>query len=29
MIFAGLKKKKQRDNLIAYLATLAADGSSK
>ena len=26
MIFAGLKKEKQRKNLIAYLATFGADG---
>lgn len=26
MIFAGLKKEKQRKNLIAYLATFDADG---
>ncbi|MGH1418159.1 MAG: c-type cytochrome [Hyphomicrobiaceae bacterium] len=27
MIFAGLKKQKDRDNLIAYLSTFAADGT--
>lgn len=27
MIFAGLKKEKDRNNLIAYLSTFAADGS--
>lgn len=29
MIFAGLRKKADRDNLIAYLATFAADGTTK
>ncbi len=29
MIFAGLKKEKDRVNLIAYLSSFAADGSEK
>ncbi len=29
MIFAGLKKEKDRKNLIAYLSTFAADGSEQ